>query len=224
MKNLITVFCFAVLSSCGPKLNSEKHLDIDNNVYQSATINNQEWLISNLSVTKFSNGDNIVQSKSFSDWSKALQTRTPSWCYYDFDSTSKNILYNYYCINDERSIAIEGWKLPSYKDFEILENYLDDGNERNAGYKMKSQTDWGEELYDNGVFDMNGSNESLFNAKPTGILWNDSFSSITATGWWCVSKNEPGSYFTIQWAYGNELFDKINHELSYGLSIRLIKK
>jgi len=223
MKNLI-IICLIVLCSCGPKLNSEKYLDIDKNVYQSVTINNQAWLISNLGVTKFSNGDKIIQSKSFFDWSKALQTKTPSWCYYNFDSTSKNILYNYYCITDERNIAIEGWKVPSYKDFEVLKNYLDDGIKRNAGYKMKSQTDWGEELYDNGVFSLNGSNESLFDAKPTGILWGDSFSIKEATGWWCVSKDEPGSYFTLQYAYGNELFDKVNEKLSYGLSIRLIKK
>lgn len=216
-----------LFSSCGPTLNSESIYDIEGNEYHSVILNKQEWLTKNLKTTKFSNGDVITQSKSISDWIKSISEKEPSWCYYAFDSTSNIILYNYFCVIDERNIAINGWRIPRPQDFEKLEEFLDGFTRWSAGDKMKSKTGWDTAFYDNGIADMNGTNESLFNAKPVGffgVYSGDSFlGKGSGTGWWTVSKQYPGTFFMLDELYADELVSEVDDELSYGLSIRLIK-
>ncbi len=42
--------------------------DIDGNVYQTITIGNQEWMIENLKVTHYRNGDPIPTGHNNADW------------------------------------------------------------------------------------------------------------------------------------------------------------
>lgn len=114
--------------------------DKDGNVYKTITIGEQEWMLENLNVTHFRNGDVIQQEKDDEDWS--LLT-SPAWCNYDNNSKNGKIygkLYNCYAVNDPRGLAPKGWHIPSEAEWKQLIDYL--GGDSLAGEKMKSNSQW----------------------------------------------------------------------------------
>lgn len=58
----------------------------DGKVYKTVVIGNSTWLSENLNTDKFRNGDLIPQAKSTVEWIKFASSKTPAWCYYNFDS------------------------------------------------------------------------------------------------------------------------------------------
>jgi uncharacterized protein (TIGR02145 family) len=79
----------------------------------------QIWSTENLKVTKFCNGDSILQAQTQEEWEKAKRKKQAAWCYYE-DSDNKQterILYNYYAINDPRGLAPLGWRMPLKNDW-----------------------------------------------------------------------------------------------------------
>ena len=55
---------------------------------------------------KFSNGDNILHAQSKADWADAAENGIPAWCYID-SINKQGVLYNGYCITDERDISTD---------------------------------------------------------------------------------------------------------------------
>ncbi len=89
---------------------------------------NQVWTEKNISIKSFSNGDQILQAQSNAEWRDALSEKTPAWCYINNDPDSaKNfgILYNGYCVADERNIAPVGWLIPTFDDWSNLLSEID---------------------------------------------------------------------------------------------------
>ena len=120
----------AVFITLGCSLRSQ----IENTV----KIGEQEWMVKNLNVSKFRNGDIIPEAKSREDWKKAGNENQPAWCYYDNDPVNEanyGKLYNWYAVSDPRGITPEGWHVPSDDEWQILIDYL--GGEKVAGGKMK---------------------------------------------------------------------------------------
>ncbi|MFC1725743.1 FISUMP domain-containing protein [candidate division KSB1 bacterium] len=98
--------------------------DIDGNVYQTIIIGNQEWMVENLRVTKYRNGDVIPNVTDSLTWTGLA---TDAYC--DYNNDSSNVmtygrLYNWYVVNDSRGIAPEGWHMPTDNDWKALEMYL----------------------------------------------------------------------------------------------------
>lgn len=94
--------------------------DIDGNTYQTITIGKQTWMLENLKVTRFQNGDLIPNIKDSVTWSKM---ESPAYCNYNNDSTlveKYGRIYNGFTANDPRNIAPKGWRVPSAEDFEEL--------------------------------------------------------------------------------------------------------
>jgi uncharacterized protein (TIGR02145 family) len=115
------------------------------NKYKSVKIGTQTWMVQNLNVDKFRNGDPIPQAKTEAEWRKAGEEGKPA-CYYD-TTDKKNLklygrVYNYYALQDPRGIAPEGWHIPSSSEWELLINYA--GGEEIAGKKLKSTKYWSE--------------------------------------------------------------------------------
>jgi uncharacterized protein (TIGR02145 family) len=120
--------------------------DIDGNNYTSTIIGLQEWMVENLKVTKYKNGDLIPNVTDNTQWSSLT---TGGWCYYNNDPLNNSTygkLYNWYTVNDSRGIAPTGWHIPTQTEWQTLANYL--GGDHVAGGKMKevgtahwSQTD-----------------------------------------------------------------------------------
>lgn len=94
-------------------------------------IGEQVWMIQNLSVEKFRNGDTIREVSSKQEWLKSGEQNEPAFCYYkNLQSNGRQYgkLYNWYAVNDPRGLAPQGWKIPSQKDWEILVENLGELN------------------------------------------------------------------------------------------------
>lgn len=131
---LTVVFLTALFFNCDKKNTTENQdiivpetvSDIDGNIYHTKTIGNQVWLVENLKVTHYRNGDAIPNFTNYRDWTLAT---TDAYCNYDNNEDNVDTygrLYNWYAIIDNRNIAPEGWHVPSLSELDILKNYLDD--------------------------------------------------------------------------------------------------
>lgn len=206
--------------------------DIDNNTYQAIAIGSQQWLSSNLNVSKFRNGDTIPECKNYQDWTTACMNGKPAFCYCSYNS--KNgvkyaKLYNWYAVIDERGLAPTGWRTPNTIDLNRLCKYL--GGEQSAGYLLKSTSGWSPYTWDyggsnKGETNGNGNDSLGFNAKPAGYYHNvDGFIMLGKwTGFWL---NDPGGYKEGKGFYlsnGNKNVLYSNFSVYSALSVRCIKE
>lgn len=81
----------------------------------------------NLKVTHYRNGDPIPQISDIKKWS---EVRGGACCFCD-----KNVIYNWYAVNDPRGIAPRGWHVATNGEWKILMNLL--GGYAIAGGKLK---------------------------------------------------------------------------------------
>ena len=113
--------------------------------FKSVIIGEQEWMLENLNVAHFRNGEPIPEAKTNDEWERAGMEKTPAWCYY-YDNDPENgkkygKLYNWFAVNDPRGLAPEGWHVPCDNEWTRLTDYL--GGEEIAGTKMKNTSGWG---------------------------------------------------------------------------------
>lgn len=146
--------------------------DIDDNLYYTLRIGEQWWMLQNLKVTHYRNGDPIPYVTGDSEWS-GLQ----SGAYCEYDHTPSNVdiygrLYNWYAVDDSRGLAPDGWHVPTDEDWKQLERFLGMSEAEvdatqwrgtEEGGKMKSTDD----MYWNPP-NAAASNESGFSALPGG--------------------------------------------------------
>ena len=111
---------------------------IDENCIPSITICNQVWMLKNLDVSTYRNGDPIPQVTDPTTW---VGLTTGAWCYYNNDPANGAIygkLYNWYAVNDPRGLAPTGWHVPSDAEWTELSTCLDAISPTgNVGGKMK---------------------------------------------------------------------------------------
>lgn len=179
--------------------------DADNNNYKVVQIGSQIWMAENLKTTKVRNGASIPNVLQDTKW-KTLTTG--AYCHYNNDASYANTygcLYNWYAVNDSRSIAPIDWHIPSDDEWKQLEIALGmtqeqaDYSEDAAGHLRG--TDQGAQLkalhgWDNNG---NGTNKSNFTALPGGSRSESgSFSVIGKSGnWW--SSSEDNNYIDFAW-------------------------
>jgi uncharacterized protein (TIGR02145 family) len=147
--------------------------DIDGNTYKTVTIGELTWMAENLNVSKFRNGDVIMEAKNWDEWNKALEEKRPAFCYFNFDNESKNgKLYNRFAIEDKRVLAPEGFRVSSSNDWITLLTPLKPTSEQNRGFKsskeLKTTSGWNKK---------NGTNSWGFSAYPYGELYQNTFRS-----------------------------------------------
>jgi len=122
--------------------------DYDGNTYQTLTIGDQEWMVENLKVTCYPNGDSIPNVTADANWGSLGDNDTDdAYCYYDNNEASGYIygaLYTYAAAigdNWERDntanqgVCPDGWHLPTDVEWTKLTDYL--GGLSTAGGKMK---------------------------------------------------------------------------------------
>ena len=61
---------------------TKKSSNLDTN-FKIVKIGKQEWMVENLNVDRFRNGDLIPEIKSPNEWEKAGKSGKPAWCYFD---------------------------------------------------------------------------------------------------------------------------------------------
>ena len=190
----------------------------DDTTVQEVKIGNQVWMIENLDVENFRNGDLIPQAKTAEEWENAGKNNEPAWCYYDNDESNAakyGKLYNWYAVNDPRGLAPEGYHIPSNTELTELTDSL--GHENVAGTKMKSISGW----YESG----NGNNSSGFSALPGGYRYiNGSFSDLAKVGnWWSATEVDTSNAVSRFLNYYNTDAFNYNSDKKNGFSVRCMK-
>lgn len=179
---------------------------------------NQLWMVKNLSVTTYRNGDIIPQVTDPSVWSNIT---IGAWCWYNNDSAtyhSYGRLYNWYAVNDPRGLAPVGWHVPTDAELTTLETCL--GGSLVAGGKMKvtGMTTW---LSPNAGAD----NSSGWSALPGGSRGNSgSFAVVESFGyWWSSTENNVQLAFGRFLSYNNSTVLGGGISKAAGLSVRCLK-
>lgn len=203
-------------------VNNQKSNEFDFTVSTTSTdevtIGTQVWMVKNLDVDHYRNGDVIPQVTDATEWANLT---TGAWCYNDNDAnngTTYGKLYNWYAVNDSRGLAPEGWHVPSDEEWTTLSTYL--GGESVAGGKLKEAgtTHW--QSPNEGA-----TNETGFSALPGGYRnLSGTFSSIGYYGYWWSSTE---SYTTYAWGryllyYGSNLYRDYYYK-DYGFAVRCVK-
>jgi len=227
MKQLIilcTTVLFVTTVSFGQKL-KDTVVDYDGNVYHTVKIGTQTWMVENLKVTHYCNGDIIPNVKDPIKWGE--QTKG-AYCNYRNDSIKVKTygrLYNWYAAKDSRNIAPIGWHMPTDKDWQKLVDYL--GGEAQAHDKMKEidSTHWV-------ITNKHVTNSSGFTGLPGG--WRDGHGHYDMIGcmggFWLDKKKfkKTGAWYRYLTIGYNITDGKASKYITvcgrtYGLSIRCVK-
>lgn len=190
--------------------------DIDGNVYRTVTIGTQVWMVENLKVERYRNGDPIPNVTVDSTWNNLT---TGAYRNYQDNTSNGNIyghLYNWYAVSDSRNIAPVGWHVPTKTEWTTLADYLDGTNL--AGGKMKEVglTHWSNP-------NTGATNASGFTALPGGA-WANAFSDIgnTANWWTATDWSSTGAYYWWN-SYNNTSSSWNSWVKRWGCSVRCVK-
>ncbi|MDB5279682.1 MAG: hypothetical protein JWR61_4637 [Ferruginibacter sp.] len=188
----------------------------------SVVIGAQEWMIRNLDIATYRNGDTIPQVKDPSEWYALM---TGAWCYYNNDPTNGHIygkLYNWYAVADPRGLATAGWHIASDAEWYELEAFLGGVNDVQlvAGDKVKEigTSHWK-------APNKGATNSSGFTALPGGARYQEgAFNGIGEGGnFWTSSES---GYYANFWTLSNmnSYIDHLNVGSKYsGMSVRCVK-
>jgi len=197
--NYGVIYPFRTLSS-DPNL-SGTVTDIDGNIYNYITIGTQKWMVQNLKTTKYRNGESIKKLSDGPEWPKLT---TGAYCDYNNNPDTAAIygkLYNWYAVNDSRSIAPPGWHVATVADWNILIDFF--GGPDIAGAKLKESGDVHWTRAPNSTFE---TNESGFTALPGGYLGvtlvSGNFLGMhDNASWWSSSEYNEGNAWGISTVY-----------------------
>jgi uncharacterized protein (TIGR02145 family) len=180
MKKLFFYTTFSIIMSSiiyGQML-KDTVVDRDGNVYHTVKIGTQIWMIENLKVTHYRNGNIIPNIADNTNWKNLT---TGAYCNYNNDTNKAMIygrLYNWYAVTDSRNICPRGWHVPNDTEWTTLTTYV---GENVAGTKLKAK---GTTHCENSP-DTWATNESGFTALPGGHRTEYEFSNIGYGGnWW----------------------------------------
>jgi uncharacterized protein (TIGR02145 family) len=191
--------------------------DIDGNIYHVVTIGTQDWMVENLEVIHYRNGDPITNITDKNTWAT---TSDGAYCFFDNDTLLGQIYGNYYnwaAVNDPRNIAPEGFHVPTFDEWMILVNYL--GGQMDAGGKLKETgiTHWSNT-------NVGATNETGFSALPAGRRdGNGDFDNISGYCYfWTITEDNPYAFFFgLNSASTIVLYAPINKENGY--SVRCVR-
>ena len=187
--------------------------------YETVIIGNQEWMLKNLDVTHYRNGDEIPNVTENNQWSSLT---TGAWCYYNNEESQGEIygkLYNWYAVNDSRGLAPIGWRIASEKDWTDLSNYL----QTFAGSKIAGYYNlwWAGELRENASF-----NSSGFTGLANGFRYgSDGYFDLrqALATWWTSTNYNTTNAFYRYLHYNMTGINKQNFNKKYGFAVRCVR-
>lgn len=210
---ILILFCIVSTS-----LHAQTVKDIDGNVYHTATIGKQVWMVENLKVIHYQNGVEIPIVGDHMKWSFLEKG---ACCDYDNSPLSNDIygkLYNFYTIESNNNLCPSGWHVPSDNEWTTLTSFLGDKN--NAGVKLKGiGIDYWQRP------NSEATNESGFTALPGGNRASDgSFAFLGSCGYWWSSThfNKSDGWGRYLFCNSNNLFRSNSSEGS-AFSVRCLK-
>lgn len=199
--------------------------------YSEVTIGTQVWMLKNLDVVTYRNGDTIPQVTSSTQWENLT---SGAWCYFDNDQsngTTYGKLYNWYAVNDPRGLAPSGWHIPSDDEWKILEIFL------GMSANVANETGWrgndeGGKLKESGTNhwrspNSGATNSSGFTGLPADHRFQDgSFPTNSGiyTTWWTSSEVNSSIAWVRSLFYNySTIFRPNNWGKGNGLSVRCVK-
>jgi uncharacterized protein (TIGR02145 family) len=211
---------FMLISGCEKDDNNteDTFTDYDGNVYHTVTIGTQVWMLENLKVTHYRNGDVILNVTDNTQWSELTTGAYSNYDNNEVNETTYGRLYNWFAISDSRNIAPQGWHLPSVAEWNTLQTYL--GGSSLAGGKLKESgtIHWSSP-------NTGADNGSGFTALPSGNRNADgTYSSLTTYGFWFISEE----FSATESKYRGVRFDEATfHEShvdkNFAFAVRCIK-
>jgi uncharacterized protein (TIGR02145 family) len=206
--------------------------DADGNVYETVTIGDRVWTMSNLRTTKYRDGSAIEHVTDDTGWGTTTSGAYCSYSNNDANVATYGRLYNSYAVLDARSIAPAGWHVATDADWDALASSL--GGSWIAGGRLKSvgTTLWRDP-------NAGANNAASFFAVPGGyrIAMTTSTGGIAAifeglgiyAYFWTSTEVQssiglrPASRF-IDYA-GSDLVNSGQHGVArgYGYAVRLVK-
>jgi uncharacterized protein (TIGR02145 family) len=189
------------------------------NEFKTVAFGTQVWMLKNLDVSRFRNGDPIPEARTAEQWEQAHKQGKPAWCCYDNDAENckkYGKLYNWYAVSDPRGLAPDGWHIPGRDEFIELTDQL--GGHRAAGTKMKSAEGW--------ACGGNGTIESGYTGLPAGIRSHEGdFQYLGQYAYWWTSDeyNELYAYYRYLYWHSSKLFPYVNFFKGSGFSVRCIR-
>jgi uncharacterized protein (TIGR02145 family) len=221
---------FSTTAGPQPCPGSPTATDVDGNVYNTVQIGTQCWTQSNLTVSKYRNGDNITNITGVTQWSQTNTSSTGAWCNYNNDAsngTTYGKLYNWYAVNDSRGLCPTGWHVPTNSEWNVMVKYLDPNADTTcancwqsstAGGAMKSTTGWASP-------NTGATNSSGFSGLPGGARDPDrgfiDFIDGGRTGFWWGSSGagSGGAWYRGLYCISAGV-DRYTYGSSFGFSVR----
>ncbi len=184
-----------------------------------APICSQRWLVQNLDVANYRNGDPIPKVTDNTTWSSLS---TGAYCYYNNDSATYAAiygkLYNWYAVTDPRGLAPAGFHVPSDAEWTTLQDCLGGSNAAGGPLKDTGTVYW---LSPNA----GATNSSGFTARPGGAReFDGSFSSITNYGfWWSTTASGGVDAWMRRLGWATTLVFIEGRNRRTGLSVRVLR-
>lgn len=205
--------------------------DIDGNVYQTLVIGDQEWMVENLKVTHYRNGDPIPNLTSDGDWTS---TNSGAYCAYsnsESNADTYGYLYNWYAV-DTGLLAPEGWHVPTDEEIKQLEMHLGmsesevndyGGRGTNEGSKLAGRAD----LWNNGNLENDpefGSSGFAFLPGGYRSFHRGNFDNMSNHGYFWSSTEDgsnPAWYRLLNYS-GTQVYRDVFYK-RYGFSVRCVR-
>jgi len=182
----------------------------------TVTVGTKNWMINNLDVSTFRNGEAIVEAHSKTEWKKAGLNQQPAWCYYNFDAENAACgkFYNWYAVSSAKKLAPEGYHIPTSPELKELSAFL--GNDI-AGLKIKNSTGWPDGA--------NGSNETGLTVNPCGMLTDDGLATSLGNEAFLWSTTGAGAFNAYSFVLHANMngFYQMPFSKDAGLNVRCVK-
>jgi len=189
--------------------------DVDGNIYPVVKISNQEWLAKNLMVTRYNNGDPIIDSTTSASLYKSYQFNQGEYA----SPAIYGYLYDQQVMFSEKQICPAGWRLPVEADWVELLSYATTTFPDDITSLLSNQFPWT-------TITEQITNSTGFGAIPAGnFSWTDNidnadYSLINTSGFYWTQHNVLP--MSIQFPGG--VLDSIQIGTNKGYSIRCIKQ
>lgn len=190
--------------------------DIDGNLYNSVKIGDQTWLVENLKVTRYNNGDTIPYLPNNVQWKNTTEGARSFYDDNTLNIDSFGMLYNFRALEDSRKICPTGWHVSTTQEWVDLLNFL--GGASAAGEKLKSKKGW------NGETGVN-NNSSGFTAVPAGLRdQNGNYNYLRDyTYFWSTPAIDADLAYVFNIDKGVSEIYSYNEVKKYGKSCRCVK-
>lgn len=202
MKTLFIGFyllIFHAVFSLAQNIQEEVVKDVDGNVYRTKNFGGVSWMLEDLKVTRYRNGQKI----SFSNSSKVWSEHNRGIARHVGDK-KEGVFYNWYVVIDVRKVCPTGWKVPSENEWNNLGIYLetiqlkDSLTQKNSAFIPRY----------NGNFDVLSTVSSV----------------RKSSYWWSFNENSELSAWGREMTLGNFRLLKGHADKRDGMSVRCIKE